>query len=181
MAASPLNAAVEQPTLSPPGLVTRLRCNLPSWRVAVAGAVLWSCAMAASATANLLAAGWLSPAKVVAVAVLYALGAAIAFPLAYAVARLLAKGRGQEIRITAAFLAFTIVTVGVTSVIYALDYRQYYAAWHAEVFSVTWMFQLAFTTAGALVQFAVTGVRLYFPVGFIALLAVSFWFARLKH
>ena len=40
------------------------------------------------------------------------------------------------------------------------------------------MFQFVFTTRGALIQFAVLGVRLFFPLGFVALFVASLWFAR---
>ena len=41
-----------------------------------------------------------------------------------------------------------------------------------------WFLQFAHTIAAALYQFAVLGLRLFFPVGFVALLVASFWFAR---
>jgi hypothetical protein len=107
-----------------------------------------------------------------------AAGSAVAVQLAYACARLIASNGGRETRFAAAFLCFTAVTIAITAAVYALDYRQYYAHWHASAFSFTWLLQFVFTTLGALFQFSVTGVRLYFPVGFFALLAVSFWFAR---
>jgi hypothetical protein len=160
------------------GLAARLRLAFPTWRVAALGALFWAVTMAASAAINLVADGWQTDAKIADVAMVFAIGAAVAFPLSYAAASLLAANRGWETRLAAAFLCFTIGTVGITSALYALDYRQYYSQSHSHAFSVMWMFQFAFTTAGALVQFAATGVRLYFPVGFAALAAVSVWFAR---
>ena len=160
------------------GLAARLRLAFPTWRVAALGALFWAVTMAASAAINLLADGWQTGANIADVAMVFAIGAAVAFPLSYAAASLVAANRSWETRLAAAFLCFTIGTVGITSALYALDYRQYYSQSHSHAFSVTWMFQFAFTTAGALVQFAATGVRLYFPVGFIALAAVSVWFAR---
>jgi hypothetical protein len=160
------------------GLAARLTLALPTWPVAALGALFWAAAMSASAAINLLGDGWETPAKIAEVAIVFAAGAAVAFPLAYAASAILAGNRGWETRLAAAFLCFTVMTVGVTGVFYALDYRQYYANWHAEAFSWVWMHQFAFTVAGALVQFAVTGVRFYFPIGFAALTAVSIWFAR---
>jgi hypothetical protein len=159
-------------------LVRRLRLAFPTWRVAALGPLFWAASMAASAAINLVGDGWETPAKIVEVTIVFAAGAAVAFPLGYAASTILAGNRGWETRLAAAFLCFTVVTVGVTGTFYALDYRQYYANWHAEAFSWVWMHQFAFTVAGALVQFAVTGVRFYFPIGFAALAAVSIWFAR---
>lgn len=159
----------------------RLRRSLPSWRVAAAGAALWAVAMAASAAIGLLADGWQSPAKIATVAAMFAAGAAIAFPIGCAVAQFIAGPHRFEVRFAAAFLAFTTVTIAVTAAFYVFDYRDYYATWHADALTITWAYQQIFTTAGALVQFAFSGVRLYFPVGFLALLTASFWFARRAH
>lgn len=134
--------------------------------------------MAASVAGGLYAEGWQSIDRARIVIVIYLAGAAIAFPLALWLARYVAFGRSREIAFAAAFLAFAGMTIGVTAVVYALDYRHYYVQWHAETFSVPWMFQFAFTVAGAIYQFAVLGLRLYFPLGFAALFAASFWFAR---
>jgi len=161
-----------------PGLFRRLVQAFPPLRLALAGVLLWASAAAASAAANLVAAGWEAPDRIATVAALYAAGAAIAFPFAYAAARLLAASGGAEARFAAAFLSFTAMTIGITVAIYALDYRQYYAHWHADPFSLTWVLQFVFTTLGAVYQFTVTGIRLYFPIGFVALLAVSTWFSR---
>ena len=71
------------------------------------------------------------------------------------------------------------MTVSITGLIFAFDYRTYYSEWHADAGSIAWVFQLVFTTLAALYQFAVLGVRLLFPVGFVALFAVSLWFTRM--
>lgn len=156
----------------------RLRRAGPSLRTAVVGAVMWGAAMAAGAYANLLLGAWATPAKLQFVAVLFAVGGALAFPLGLFLARFLSEGRRAEASFAAALLCFAAATVAVTAALYALQYRSYYSAWHAEAFSVTWIFQLVFTTLAALYQFAVLGVRLFFPFGFVALFAAAFWFAR---
>lgn len=112
---------------------------------------------------------------------MFAAGAAIAFPIGCAVAQFIAGPRRFEVRFAAAFLAFTTATIAVTAAFYVFDYRDYYATWHADALTITWAYQQIFTTAGALVQFAFSGIRLYFPVGFLALLAASYWFARRVH
>ncbi|WP_309086543.1 hypothetical protein [Chelativorans sp.] len=71
----------------------------------------------------------------------------------------------------------TLATVGVTALLFAVDYRAYYAASHAHTLSYVWMLQLIGTTLNASYQFAVIGLRLYFPIGLIGLFAASFWFA----
>jgi hypothetical protein len=156
----------------------RLLQARPSARTAVTGALIWAFVTGASATTDLLTYGWHTPSKIIAVAVLYATGAVIAFPLAFTLSALVAAGRQWEARFAAALICFTAITIGVTALVYALHYRTYYAASHAEALSITWMFQFAFTSIGGMAQFTVSGIRLYFPLGFVGLLAVSWWFAR---
>lgn len=156
----------------------RLGRAVPSIGTALAGAVLWGLAMGAGAYANLFLGAWETPAKLQFVAALFAVGGALAFPLGLFLARFFSEERRVEASFAAALLCFAAATVAVTAVLYAIQYRSYYSAWHAEAFSITWMFQLVFTTLAALYQFSVLGVRLFFPFGFLALFAAAFWFAR---
>jgi hypothetical protein len=158
-------------------MIGRLRAAIPPLGQALLGAVLWAAIMAVSAGAGLWLRAWETPGRIAEVATLFACGAALAFPLGLYAARLVGLGRNREVRFAAAFLALAAATMGVTGLAFALLYRSYYAEWHAEAFSMTWGFQFFFTTAAAMAQFAVLGVRLYFPVGFLALLAASTWFA----
>ncbi|MBA3447244.1 MAG: hypothetical protein H0T56_06505 [Pseudaminobacter sp.] len=134
--------------------------------------------MGASAYLNLLLNGWETASKAHFVTMLFAAGGASAFAPGFLLARLLHGKRGVEASFAAAFLSFAVTTVGATAAFYALHYRFYYAQWHAEAFTMTWMFQFAFTALAALYQFAVLGLRLFFPFGFIALFGVALWFAR---
>ena len=59
----------------------------------------------------------------------------------------LARENRPSAAFAACFLGLSLSTIGVTAVLYAFDYRQYYSAWHEEMFTVTWMFQFVFTTA----------------------------------
>jgi hypothetical protein len=135
--------------------------------------------MAGSAALGILVQDWETAEKVQSVAALYALGGALAFPVGLFIARLLSRGRSAEVAFAAAFLAFAAAAVSITGLIFAFDYRTYYVEWHADPGSITWMFQLFFTTLNALYQFAVLGVRLLFPVGFLALFAAGVWFSRM--
>ena len=155
----------------------RLRAALPSPLAALAGAIGWGLLMATSALFTLWLHDWQTPAFYRTIGILFALGGALAFPFALYTARLFALGRSREVAFAAAFLAFAIVTIGATALIFAFYYRSYYAQWHAAAFTVTWTFQLVFTLGGAVAQFAVLGTRLYFPLGFLALAAISAWFA----
>jgi hypothetical protein len=149
---------------------------LPSAIEAFAGGLAWAALMAASAAFDLWSRAWQTSPKIEAIALLFAVGGALGFPLGLFLARFLAPTGRREARIALSFLCLSIATIGATSATYILVYRSYYATWHADPFTMTWAFQWMFTAAGALAQFAAFGLRLYFPLGFAALLAASFWF-----
>tara|TARA_R110002020_G_scaffold35735_8_gene107752 strand:+ start:986 stop:1570 length:585 start_codon:yes stop_codon:yes gene_type:complete len=156
----------------------RLHAARIGWSDAMFGALGWGAAMALSAQAAL----WLSMAAQTdhywSITALLFGGAALAWPLSLASFRFLAFGRSREAAFAAAFLCLTIFTIGVTAVIFAIIYRNFYAQWHGDAFTKLWLIQLVFTTAAALYQFAVIGLRLYLPVGVVALFAASFLLAR---
>lgn len=129
--------------------------------------------MGASALAALLIDRWETPALIGTNVVLFAFGGAIAFPIALYLARLLAVGARAEPAFATAFVSLAAATIGFTALFFALDYRSYYAQWHAEPLTRFWAIQFIHTSAGAVYQFAVLGLRLYFPLGFIALFAGS--------
>lgn len=134
--------------------------------------------MGASALFNLLMDGWLTPGRIRYLSLLLAAGGVLAFPVAFFFARLLSTGRSTEAAFSVAFLCLLVCTIACGSGLYALQYRLYYSEWHAPALSITWGLELIFTLAAALYQYAVLGVRLYFPIGFVALFAASIWFAR---
>lgn len=153
-------------------LLMHLRLSLPA---TIFGSVCRAVIMAASASAAVWADGWETPSKLVAVATLYSIGGAIAFPLGLILARLAALGRSAETAFAAAFVGFAGSTLGVTAILFAF-YAQHSSGGNEEL--STWPARYVRTTPVLLFQFATLGARLYFPVGFIALLAASLWFAR---
>ncbi|AKI00330.1 hypothetical protein IMCC20628_01614 [Hoeflea sp. IMCC20628] len=156
----------------------RLQAARMSWRDAVLGAVSWGAAMALSAQASL----WLSTAALTdhywSLTALAFCGAALAWPLSLASFRFISYGRAREAAFAAAFLCLTVFTIGVTSVMFAFLYRNFYAQWHGDPFTKLWLVQLVFTVGAALYQFAVQGLRLYLPLGVVFLFAASFLLAR---
>jgi hypothetical protein len=145
------------------------------------GALLWAAVMALSAWYGVSALDWETRVRITRIVLLFAAGAFVAFPLGILVARMLAGRRSREVAFAAAFLCLAAATVGITSLIFAFDYRTYYAEWHDDEFSIRLIFEITFTTLSAVYQFAVLGVRLYFPIGFLGLFVASWWFARQRH
>lgn len=145
-------------------LANRLRDALPSTGTAIVGALLWGLAMAASAFLNLYY--WETPDSARFVVLLYALGGALAFPVGLTFAALVSRGRHWETALAAAFVCLLGATLAFTGGLFALQYRSYYAEWHAPAFTRTWASEFVFTILAALYQFVVLGIRLYFPFGF---------------
>lgn len=151
---------------------------VPTLLEVLAGGPAWAFAMALSAWHALWMREHHATFHLQSILLLFALGGLIAWPLSLFTARYLAQDRAFETRL-AAFLLFLIAgTVGVTAVLFFLNYRMFYAQWHAAAGSPTWFFQLLFTSLVALYQFLVLGVRLYLPLGAVALVLVSLWLAR---
>ncbi len=156
----------------------RLREALPSISATAVGALVWGAAMGASAFLNLTLDDWETSDRVRLVVLLYALGGALAFPVGLTFAKLVSRGRHWETALAAAFVCLLGATLAFTGGLFALQYRSYYAEWHAPALTRTWAFEFTFTMLTALYQFVVLGIRLYFPLGFAALIAASIWFVR---
>ena len=143
----------------------------------MAGTLAWSAIMAGSAFVWLL---WWQrqDATTPTVIAVFAVGAALAFPVALVTMRMIALGRSAETRLAASLGSLAVWTVLGVAFVFSMQYRAYYAQWHEPFPSVPWFFQLAFTGAAAVYQFAVLGMRMFFPLGFVALGAASLWLAR---
>jgi hypothetical protein len=160
-------------------LPSRLRAALPAPVATLLGSAGWAAAMAASTAGALYFGGRSESAQFDSIVVIYALGGLIAFPVALYLARLFALGTSAERRFAAALFFLGIATMLGTAFVFSMHYRQYFAQWHEDFLTITWVFQLLVTGANAVYQFSVLGTRLFFPFGFIALFAASLLVARL--
>lgn len=156
----------------------RLRRAVPSLSEILIGGPVWALWMALSAWHAL----WLrehdATFHLQSVLYLYALGGFIAWPLALSAARYVARDRAVETRFAAFLLCLAVGTVATTGFLFCLDYRMFYSQWHAAAGSRMWFFQFIVTSVSAFYQFLVLGLRLYLPLGAIALVLASLWLAR---
>jgi len=150
---------------------------VPPARTMLLGSLAWAILMAASAALKLWLEGWATADKIAMIAAVYALGGALAFPFGLYLTRLFSRGR-SDAAFAAAFLGLATTTIAATAFVFAMHYRLYFATWHEHAFSIGWIFQFVFTTASAVYQFLVLGVRLFFPLGLAALFAAAIWQAR---
>lgn len=105
--------------------------------------------------------------------ILFFAGGLIAWPVAIFLIRFCSLGRSLEVWTAASILFLSTTTIAITSTTFALIYRSYYVQWHDTALTKLWLIQLVFTTASALYQFAVIGLRLYLPIGPLFLLAAA--------
>ncbi|MGB8817176.1 MAG: hypothetical protein WCC66_04555 [Rhizobiaceae bacterium] len=108
---------------------------------------------------------------------IFAAGALAAYPVARSILCLVPNRWRKGQRFAAAFILFGAATVGFTSLFFALDFLAYFAEWHDDHLSVQRVFQTLFTVMSAFYQFLVLGLRLYLPVGVIALFGAATGFA----
>jgi hypothetical protein len=154
-----------------------LAAALPDAATAAYGSLVWALAMGVAALTKLVYMDWYSPERMALIAGFFAAGGFIAFVPGIYLGRLLSRGR-RDAGLAATFLALSTATIAITAFLVALEYRSYYAEWHEAAFTITWLFQFIFTVAAAVYQFLVMGVRIYFPLGLIFIVAASIWNVR---
>lgn len=142
------------------------------------GAVAWGGLMALSAAFALYRHNGLETDRLGPLLALYFIGGAIAWPVSVSTARWISGGKPIETRFAACLLCLSVATMMITAILFALDYRMFYARWHAPSGSLVWMFQFVFTGVSAVYQFGVLGSRLYLPLGLFWLPVASYYLAR---
>jgi hypothetical protein len=155
----------------------RLGDSLPSPWTVMLGSILLGTLSALSVLLGLyLRNGWLIFSRD-AIVLLYFYGAAAGFGPGLTLATFaVGKARAPwRLLIGTVILFLSIHTA--TAAIFALQYRVFYAHWHADFPSITWGFQLAFTSVGALYQFTVDSLYLYIPLGPVLFAGLGVWFA----
>lgn len=150
---------------------------LPAVKLAITRSLMWGLTMAISVGFSLWMDGYSELHAYTDICALFAFGGLIAFTPALIVAGMIAN-QGQERRFSAAFLAFSIATIGVTALLYALHFRIFISEPQATPFTFGWIFEFGFTIGASAYLFAALALRHFFPIGLIALFAVSFWYAN---
>lgn len=156
----------------------RLRASLPTLSETAFGGPLWGLLMAASCAMSLYAHDRLDSGNDLKLLLLFFIGGTAGWLLMLPLARFFAHRRGAETRFAAFLFWLTACTLAITSGLFALQYRSFYVQWHAPFLTRDWTMQLIFTSASAVYQFSVFGLRLYLPFGFLCLFAASAIMAR---
>ncbi|MBO9656743.1 hypothetical protein QD336_21935 [Rhizobium sp. BR 250] len=131
---------------------------------------IWASCSAATALLGLYLRNRLETDHAAEIIALFFCGGLLGWPLAMAALRLLPASSALPLRFAASCAAIAIFTIAVAAAFFAFQYRIFYAQWHAPAFSRIWFFQQLFTSLGAIYQFAILGLGLYFPFAVLPLL-----------
>jgi len=173
---APLPAPPEELRL--PSRKNRLRAALPSRSEVLLGAPAWGLLMMLSALAALYIRHRLETFHLAAMLLLYFSGGFFAWPFCLILGRLLAHRHRIEARVAAFFLSLSAGTILMTAFLFAMQYRLFYAQWHAPPATFIWAFQFVYTSASAIYQFSIMGLTLFLPLGLLFLIAASLALAR---
>ncbi|WP_230171740.1 hypothetical protein [Rhizobium sp. CECT 9324] len=158
--------------------VSRFSASRPPATLWFFGAIAWGLAMAGCFTLSVHLLGRSGGSHQPLLAFIYGAGGALAWLTALPIIRVAAFGRQSETVLAAWFLFLGMGTIAVTAGLFALQYRIFYAQWHAPFLSRVWFLQQIFTSASALYQFAVLGLRHFLPFAFLLLFVVSLAMSR---
>lgn len=156
----------------------RIKTSLPSLKITVLGGLIWALGMSLSAFAALWFHIRLETPHMLKILILFATGGFISFPFSVFFASFLGTGRRSDTRFAASFLSLTSCTIAMTAFLFSQQYRLFYAQWHDDFGTRLWLNEFVFTSAAAVYQFFVSGLRLYLPVGLLELFIASLWLAK---
>jgi len=154
---------------------------VPNASMSLSLSFFWGLGMAVSALVALfirLRTDIITPLPIMA---MFFLGGAIGAPVAAFLTRIIFKTRRPTLIFLGMMVFLAASTFAATAIIFALQYRLYYAQWHEPFLTKIWFFQFIFTSGSAVYQFAVFGGHNYWPVGIILLPVFSLWFALRTH
>ena len=158
--------------------VEKFRQRVSVAKLAVS-ALIWAAAMAASGAASLLwTRDWAVDGQARLLIGIFATGGLTGFAVARAMLGLVPDRWTSTRRFSSAFILIGAATVGFTALFFALQFRSYYAQWHADHASRRLLFETVFTILSAFYQFLVLGLRLYIPFGLLALIVASWAYAQ---
>jgi len=141
-------------------------------------ATLWACIVVASVALHLTKIGWAFDKNLLPALLPYLVGAFVGGLFGHAMASLLPASRPSTVRFAAFFAATAVTTLGFTAFFFYIPQRAYFAQWHADAFSIQWLFQAVFTGIGASYLFVAAGLRPLLPWAVLALALASLSFSR---
>lgn len=155
--------------------------TLSAWLFPLLAPLVWAASSAASAGLGLYSRNRFETDHAADIAILFFCGGLLGWPLAMVALRFLPASAGLPLRFAASCLAIAFFTIAVAAALFAFQYRIFYAQWHAPALSRIWFFQQLFTSLGAIYQFCILGLRLYFPFAAVPLALAGTILCRRTH
>jgi hypothetical protein len=143
--------------------------------------LVWAVCSAAAAALGLYLRNRLETDHAADIGILFFCGGLLGWPLAMVALRFLPASTSLTLRFAASCLAIAFFTLAVATIFFAFQYRIFYAQWHAPAFSRIWFFQQIFTSLGAIYQFCILGLGLYFPYAAVPLALAGAIVCRQAH
>jgi hypothetical protein len=139
----------------------------------IGGAPVWGVVSALPMLLHLWRQDRLSTFHLTELLVVFMAGGALAWLLAGICLSYLNGRLPFKIRLPLAIILLAAGTLCLTAFFFALDYRSFYAQWHAPALSMDWTLQFLFTSASAGFQFLVIGLPYYLPFGPLLVLVAA--------
>lgn len=143
--------------------------------------LVWAVCSAATAALGLYLRNRLETDHAAEITLLFFCGGLLGWPLAMVALRSLPASASLPLRFAASCFAIAFFTLAVAAAFFAFQYRIFYAQWHAPAFSRIWFFQQIFTSLGAIYQFCILGLGLYFPLAVVPLALAGAILCRRAH
>ena len=149
-----------------------------NWPRQLSFAVIWCAIVSGGVGINLHAQHWPLDSNFINLLWPFVTASLLAGYLSLLFAQGFVKNKPTMSRFAFFFAALCILTVGLTALIFAVQYRLSFPQWSAPIFSFEWLKRTFFTTMSAAYLFSVVGFRLLMPWGLIALFIASVGFSR---
>lgn len=173
----------DEPPLPVPaaGWRRRLGDAVPDATTVLLGSTLWGVLFGTACVASIYLRNQLIVLPLLPLVMLFYCGAAVGFAPGLMLAEILSGKAGRPTRFVIGTVILGLSTHTAIAAVFALQYRVYYAHWHASFPSVVWAYQFTFTSLGAAYQFTVDSLYIYQPLVFVLVPAAGIWFARRAH
>ena len=158
--------------------LSALKQSARDWRRHLLFSIIWAAVIALCVTVHFLQLGWAADSALWPITAIYGCGALVGGYAAVLFAQSFPHNRTTNVRFALFFVLLILFTLGFTLMIFILQHRLYFSQWHSDFGSITWFFQLFFTSLGSIFLFLLTGLRPLLPWGVVALFIASFAFSR---
>jgi hypothetical protein len=148
-----------------------------SLRAVLGFSLLYAIGAVVSVAIGCLAAGWQADGRLWSFLGIVAAGSFLAAGISWPSAALVSRRRPPTARFAAMLIGLTLSTALITAFLFFLQHFFAPGMEHAPVFTRWFLVELFYSGLSTTYLFAVTGLRLFFPVGLLVMVLASYAFA----